>query len=549
MKPRRVSPARALAACLALPILSMPALAQERPPQERTPPGTPLHLAALQGDLETIHRHVAAGSDLDQRDAWGSTPLTAATTFGHAAAVQLLLEAGADPVLGNAEGSTPLHIAAFLGRREVVETLLAHGVAPWILNDDGATAFDMAAVPAEVDRSILDQLRAGLAPMGFELDDAGVESGRAAARELLRSATDAAPPVEYRPAPEGDWPRSTPEAEGLDPRAVARLYAEARELTAIRSVLVVRNGRLVAEGYFNEGGLHEPTLLQSVTKSIVSALTGIALDRGCLESLDQPILDLFPEQASRIRDPRKREITLRHLLQMRAGYGWEGSDPERWAGLVGRDLIPLLVDFPLERDPGSGFDYSNVTSHLLGVTVARACDTDLLDFASEYLFDPLGVRPGSWREDPRGYRYGYGELHLTARDAARFGLLYLNGGVHDGRQLVPAEWVRSSLAAYSTDINTAGLRDSGVGRYFREVAYGFQWWSGRVGDHRFDFAWGHGGQMIVLLHDLDMMVVVTSDPFYRAVREDHEAWTHEQANFNLVGRFLHALPPATERRP
>lgn len=106
-----------------------------------------------------------------------------------------------------------------------------------------------------------------------------------------------------------------------------------------------------------------------------------------------------------------------------------------------------------------------------------------------------------------------------------------------------ADWVRASHSGYSGDINTAGLKDSRVGRYFRQVEYGYQWWSARVGDRRVDFAWGHGGQMVVLLHDLDMVMVVTSDPFYSAAREDHEAWRHEQANFNLVGRFLRALPP------
>jgi CubicO group peptidase (beta-lactamase class C family) len=254
------------------------------------------------------------------------------------------------------------------------------------------------------------------------------------------------------------------------------------------------------------------------------------------------MLELFPEQADRVADPRKREITVRQMLQMQAGYGWEGSDSVRWNGLIGGDYLPLIADFPLDRDPGTEFDYSNVTSHLLGVVVARACETDLLSFARERLFDPIGVEPGTWDRDPNGYRYGHAGLHLTARDMARFGLLYLNHGAWEGHQVVPADWVGASLTGYSSDINTAGVRAGTIGRYFREVEYGYQWWSAGVGGRRFDFAWGHGGQMIILLHDLGMVLVVTSDPFHRPIREDHEAWKHEQANFNLIGRFIGSLP-------
>jgi CubicO group peptidase (beta-lactamase class C family) len=183
-----------------------------------------------------------------------------------------------------------------------------------------------------------------------------------------------------------------------------------------------------------------------------------------------------------------------------------------------------------------------VTSHLLAVIVARACDTDLLALASEHLFDPIGVEPGLWRQDPDGYRYGQGELHLTLRDMARFGLLYLDHGLWDGRQVVPSQWVEESLTGYSSGINTAGVTAGTVGRYFRDVEYGYQWWSARVGDRRFDYAWGHGGQLIVLLHDLDMVVVVLSEPFHRPIREDDEGWKHEQANINLVGKFIRSLP-------
>jgi CubicO group peptidase (beta-lactamase class C family) len=520
------------------------ARAQEAPRDDPgpNPPAVALHLAALQGNVEAIRQHVAAGSDLDQVDAYGSTPLLVATTFGRPDAARALVEAGADLAIGNPEGSTPLHVAAYLGRSQIAALLLEHRADPHTRNDDGAAPYDMAAVPVAYDRPLLDQLRAGLAPLGLELDDERIAGGRAGIIELLRSRRADLEEIEFAPVAAGGWPVSTPAAQGLNPALVADLYADAAQLEAIRGLLIVKDGHLVAERYFHDSAIDRPTLVQSVTKSVTSALVGIALERGCLESLDQPMLDFFPEQAARVTDPRKQEITIREMLQMRAGYGWEGSDSVRWEGLISGDYLPLLVDFPLDRDPGTGFDYSNVTSHLLAVIVARACDTDLLPFAQEHLFDPIGVRPGEWRADRYGYHFGQGELHLTARDMARFGLLYLNDGVWQGRQVVPAAWVDASRTGYSSGINTAGLRSGTVGRYFRDAEYGYQWWSARVGDRRFPFAWGHGGQMIVLLDDLNMVLVVTTDPFHRPIREDAEAWKHEQATFNLIGRFIRSLP-------
>lgn len=532
-----------LVVMLAVNATALPAGAQE-PDTADAPvrPAAPLHLAALQGNVEAVRQHVAAGSDLDQVDAYGSTPLIVATTFGRADAVRALVEGGADVAIGNNEGSTPLHIAAFLGREEIVGILLDAGADRYARNDDGATPFDLAAAPVERDRALLDRIRAGLAPLGLRVDEEEVRTARAAITERLGARPRDLDAVDYRPRAGGDWPVSTPAAEGLEPGLVAELYADAARLEVIRGVLVVRNGRLIGERYFNDGAMDRPALLQSVTKSVTSALVGIALDEGCLESLDQPIVAFFPEVADRITDPRKRQITIRQMLQMRAGYGWEGSDSVRWQGLIGGDYLPLIVDFPLDRDPGTGFDYSNVTSHLLGVVVARACDTDLLSFAREHLFGPIGVEPGPWRQDAYGYRYGHAELNLRLRDMARFGLLYLDRGVWEGRQVVPADWVDESLTGYSSGINTAGLTAGTVGRYFSDVEYGYQWWSARVGDRRFDYAWGHGGQLIVLLHDLDMVVVVLSDPFYRPIREDDESWKHEQANINLVGKFIRSLP-------
>jgi len=123
---------------------------------------------------------------------------------------------------------------------------------------------------------------------------------------------------------------------------------------------------------------------------------------------------------------------------------------------------------------------------------------------------------------------------------ARFGLLYLNDGEYEGNQVVSASWVRESLQTYSEDAWGSEDKLNKVGRYFRDLGYGYQWWSASVGDHHFDFAWGHGGQLIVLLDELDMIIAVTAGPFY--LQHDDQSWKHEQANINLVGKFIKSLP-------
>ncbi|UCC91088.1 MAG: serine hydrolase [Dehalococcoidia bacterium] len=346
--------------------------------------------------------------------------------------------------------------------------------------------------------------------------------------------------VDYTPLPADDWEVSTPEAEGLEPMLVAEMYYNAAELETIYSLLVIKNGRLIAERYFNEGSVEQKDRLQSVTKSYTSALVGIALEQGYLSSVEQKMLDFFPEVAGQITDPRKEQITIRQMLQMRAGYPWEETDAALWDGLLSGYYIPLIEEFPLIADPGTEFHYSNLTSNWLGIIVDRASGTNLKSFAEEHLFSAIDVEAGEWGQDAEGHNNGCADLHFSARDMAKFGLLYLNDGEYEGNQVIPADWVRESLQRYSENINATGGFPANWGLSFRNIGYGYQWWSARVGEHHFDFAWGHGGQLIVLMDELDMIIVVTAYPFY--LQHDDESWKHELANINLVGEFIKSLP-------
>lgn len=341
--------------------------------------------------------------------------------------------------------------------------------------------------------------------------------------------------VDYAPLPGDDWEVSTPEDHGLDPDLLAELYYNAARLDTLYSLLIIKDGYLIAEGYFNGGTVDQMYQLQSVTKSYTATLVGIALDQGCLLHLDQRMMDFFPEFADRIDDPRKELITIRHLLQMRSGFPNEESHPDFWEALLSGNYLRLIVGFPLVSDPGTDFNYSGLSSHLLGVIVSRACEIDLMSFAREHLFSPMDAEVGDdWIQDTDGYYIGLAGMHVTARDMAKLGLLYLNDGEYQGNQIVSEDWVHESFQAYSEDpVDDWGLSYSYEG-------YGYQWWLIEAGDHHYSMARGHGGQLIVILDDLAMVIVATADPFWQ--QHDDESWRHERSINNLVADFIRSLP-------
>jgi CubicO group peptidase (beta-lactamase class C family) len=345
--------------------------------------------------------------------------------------------------------------------------------------------------------------------------------------------TEALDAVDYTPLPGDDWAVSTPEDQGLDPMLVAELYHNAEELERLYGLLVVKNGHLIAEKYFNEGSLEQKARVQSVTKSVTSALVGIALEQGCLSSAEQKMLDFYPEVTGQITDPRKEQITIREMLQMRAGFPNEESHPALWEGLLSGRYVPLIEGFPLVTDPGTEFHYSNLTSNWLGIIVDRSCGANLKSYAEEHLFLPMGIEAGEWGTDWDGHNNGCGDLHLTARDMAKFGLMYLDNGEYEGNQIISPDWVHDSLQTYTEDAW------DNIGR-FRDIGYGYHWWSATAGDHRVNFAWGHGGQLIALVDDLDLVVVTTADPFW--LQHDGESWKHEKATISLVADFVESLP-------
>jgi len=342
-------------------------------------------------------------------------------------------------------------------------------------------------------------------------------------------------PATYAPLELDGWPRSTPVEQGLDSRLVSDLFRDAAQLPNLYGLVIAKNGHLIAEGYFNGNSVTSRSPRASVAKSYTSALVGIAIEQGLLSGVDQRMVEFFPEFADQYVDPRKRDITIDDMLKMRSGYPWEEQTPPYLSTLFSSsDWLPFLVEFPLTSDPGSQFGYSNLSVHILGIIVSRASGSGLLSFGMEHLFRAMNVQV-SWPHDSRGYTYGCGDISVSARDMAKFGQLYLDDGLYQGTQLVPAQWVADSLQSYST-----GIYGDEIGTYFREIGYGYLWWSATVGKHRFNYAWGHGGSLIVLLHDLDMVIVATADPLHGVFNET--GWKKERAVIDLVGKFIASLP-------
>jgi len=341
--------------------------------------------------------------------------------------------------------------------------------------------------------------------------------------------------VDYTPLERDDWDISTPEEQDIDPDLLAELYYDAAELDTLYSVLVIKDSYLIAEEYFNEGSADKKTLLQSVSKSYISALVWIAIEQGCIPGIDAMLVDFFPEISGQITDTRKNQITIEDLLQMRAGYPDEETNQAYMDALYWGVYPPLIEEFPLVCDPGTCFNYSNLTFSWLAILLSRSCETDLRSFAQENLFRPLDTEVGDWLQDRKGNRIGSGGIHATARDTARFGQLYLDGGTYEGAQIISSEWVRNSLQSYSEKTKSYGMS-----LVFKDLGYGYGWWTATVGDHDFNFAWGHGGQLIVLLEDLDMVIVTTADPFFG--EHSGDSWANEKAVMNMVGRFIKTLP-------
>jgi CubicO group peptidase (beta-lactamase class C family) len=327
--------------------------------------------------------------------------------------------------------------------------------------------------------------------------------------------------------PTAGWRTAQPAEAGMDPKVLAVLDTNVAYHPQLRSLLVVRHGYLVYERYWNgDAGTGQEAF--SVTKSFTSALVGIALRDHHLKSLNQTVGELLAAHLPPNADPRLAKVTVGQLLTMTAGLAGDtspGGDPDLTYRLYqSRDWVRHILARKLVTKPGTTFAYSNASSHLLSAIVADTTGRSTLAFARAKLFAPLGIHTEhafqpvgaafptppeerayerakvAWVTDPQGYHSGFAGLQLPARDLAKLGYLYLNGGRWDGVQIVPASYVRASTQRQS-DPPPGGPFDG----------YGYQWWVTSDHGHPSFIAVGLGGQFIQVIPDLDVVVVITSD--------------------------------------
>jgi len=285
---------------------------------------------------------------------------------------------------------------------------------------------------------------------------------------------------------------------GLDSALLAGAFARAETLPRLRTLLVGRHGEVEQERRFRGPALDVPANVKSVSKSIVSAVVGIAIHEGHLAGIEQPIAPFFRAHLGAAEDPRKWEITVGHLLSMQSGLERTSGDLYgRW--VTSSNWVRYAVTRPMVADPGGTRLYSTGNTHLLSALLTQATGRDTWSYTREKLAEPLGIALPRWPTDPQGIYFGGNEMRLTPRSMFRFGELYRNGGRFEGRQILPEEWVRESLTPRT------GLRRPGE-------MYGYGWFLSRVGRHPMFYAWGYGGQFIFVIPELELTVVTTSDP-------------------------------------
>ncbi|MBL8153401.1 MAG: serine hydrolase [Anaerolineae bacterium] len=290
-----------------------------------------------------------------------------------------------------------------------------------------------------------------------------------------------------------EWPLSTPEEQGIDSSGLAKMIDVARQMgTNLHSVVIVRNGHLILDASFFPNNSSTPHELASVTKTIVGTLVGIAIDRGDIEGVDQPVLDFFPEVSA--PSPEQRAMTIKHLLTMTSGL--QCGDYAGW--IASPDSVAYIWAQPMSSQPPAPFHYCGQDSHLLSAIVSRATGMPTQEFARAYLFEPLGISEWTWATDPQGIPIGESRLALSPLDVAKIGQLYLQEGQWNGQQIVSANWVEAA-----TRIQVVASQ-GGTGQDFGYHA----WWMRP--DKDVYMAIGSGGQFIIVTPSEKLVTVFTA---------------------------------------
>jgi CubicO group peptidase (beta-lactamase class C family) len=308
---------------------------------------------------------------------------------------------------------------------------------------------------------------------------------------------------------------------GTPPLPAAELRSAAAQLPRLHSLLVSRNSQLVFEYYATGARPTRAENVKSASKSLISTLVGIAIDRKLLPGVNEPIVRFFPE-IRKDSDPRKARITIEQLLTMQSGL--QSTSFENYGAWVrSRNWISYVLNQPLVSDPGTTMEYSTGSTHLLSAILTNATKMSTWAFLQESLGRPLGITFSRWPRDPQGIYFGGNEMLMTPRQMLAYGELYLNRGRVGGRQVVPASWIDASCTP------------RGRSRFNPDQSYGYGWWMRDFGGRQACFAWGFGGQYVMVFRDLNLVVVTTS-----STAVDEERRDHRRQLFELIERMVDA---------
>ena len=283
---------------------------------------------------------------------------------------------------------------------------------------------------------------------------------------------------------------------GVEPGAAFEpVVAQVAELPRMRSLLISVDGVLEVEEYFNGARPNRAANMKSASKSLISLLVGIAVDRGHL-AVDDTVDRFFPDL---VDDPAKRGITVEDLLTMRSGLETTSNrNYGRW--VASRHWVRHVLTRPLVAEPGTRMIYSTGNTHLLSAIVAKASGMSTWRFAQRHLGGPMGISVPRWTTDPQGVYFGGNEMSLLPRDMLAIGEMYLNCGRAGTRQIVSEDWVHTSIVAHATRTRSP------------DRAYGYGWWVRELAGYDAFYAWGYGGQFIYVVPALRLVTVMTSSP-------------------------------------
>jgi len=294
-----------------------------------------------------------------------------------------------------------------------------------------------------------------------------------------------------------------------------KAFNTARQHPRMRSMIVSIKGKVVEEEYFNQVAPEDLYNVKSVTKSFTSALVGIAIREGFIDSVNQTLADFLSDDPFSI-DSEKGKITIKQLLTMTYGLEWRQVPEYTEIGIwkAAPNQVEYIFNKPFVDQPGQKFNYSDGAPHLLSVILTEASGMSTKAFAETYLFGPLEISPTEWLTDKQGYYYGGVTLHITPKDMLKFGMLYLNKGKYKNIQIIPSHWIAESSSDHISTETPEGYGSK----------YGYLWWVDRVSSHDYYFANGYGGQLIFIVPDLEMVCVTTCNTNGLTRSEAFDQW-------------------------